>query len=144
MSILKGEAQNPTPIAKCVKNGLQALEGNHSRLIIPQNSRLLKESVFLDQCLPDGRWDYLINYDDQISAVEVHPASTAEVNRMIEKVKWLKSLLNQMPAVKNSLRKNKEFVWIASGNIKITATSPQARRLASSGIKPPQKNLRLP
>lgn len=43
----------------------------------------------------DYRWDFAIGYAGKIYYVEIHPAYTAEVQRMIEKLKWLKHWLKE-------------------------------------------------
>lgn len=129
-----------------LKNGLGGLrKSDRSRVKVPYSS-LLTCSIDLDASLKHGypqanRWDYAIEYDRRTYFLEVHPASTSEINSMIQKVEFLErwagshlpKLLEPQPGV--SVRC---YYWIASGStdLRISQTSPQARKLAMKHIKP--------
>ncbi|HHJ13263.1 MAG TPA: hypothetical protein ENJ79_02645 [Gammaproteobacteria bacterium] len=135
------------------RRGMVAL-GTHSRKIHVNDSQQLSGSVNLDAALRDRfpndpRWDYCIGYcmDGGEAAfwVEVHPAQTANVGEMLAKLAWLKAKIEAVPdlaALTN--RATKPFCWVATGSISISQNSPQARRLATSGLQKPSKHLYLP
>jgi hypothetical protein len=123
--------------------GLRALRNEHRSRIACADSRRLTGSVNLDEALAesrpnDPRWDYGIGVrrarrSEHVVWVEVHPAATSNVKDVMKKLAWLKNWLrdsaprlNRMPA---------EYVWVASGRVRIPAHAPQSRQLAQSGIR---------
>lgn len=69
--------------------GLTAM-GSYSAKVKATNTRLLEGSVDIDaatkKTYPESnRWDYALGYDGLVYYVEVHPASTSEVNTVIAK-----------------------------------------------------------
>ncbi|WP_434687102.1 hypothetical protein [Pseudanabaena minima] len=132
------EAISATPLLKdAYRNGLQAL-GNYSNKVRPSDTKKCEGSVDIDTAVKDiyrnaSRWDYAIGYDGTTYFIEVHSADTSEVTSVLKKFSWLKEFLvtdapelNQQP--------KKRFYWISSGGNNILKGSPQARKLASSGI----------
>lgn len=136
-------------IANCYQPGLQAVKNVDRSRISPANSRLLCGSVDLDSCLQnqypqDNRWDYIICYENTLYFVEVHPASTSEVNTMVAKALWLRNWWNQHKNNFNTGSKS-QLYWISSGSTdKILPSSTYGKRLAKSGIKMVGNNLKLP
>lgn len=113
---------------------------------VPQ-PRLTGGSVNLDkameQDLPeDNRWDYALEYDGCSFFLEVHPASTSEVECVIRKVRQVKEwLAAHVPDFLQLPKKEKGercFYWISSGksDIRLLPQSRQAKQLASAHIKP--------
>lgn len=143
------EAVEKTPsIEACYETGLRALGANSGR-VIPENTRALEGSVYLDGCVsriyPNSpRWDYIIGYNQQAYFVEVHPANTGNVAEMLNKLRWLKSWLQEHGAEINAMKaSDKPFRWVATGGIAILKDSSQARKLAQSGLTFPEKITRI-
>ncbi|MDE6421949.1 MAG: hypothetical protein K2K95_00860 [Muribaculaceae bacterium] len=83
----------------------------------------------------DPRWDYALAYDDKMYYMEVHPAETSEVDKMISKLKWLKNWLQTKAGKIDKLPKaDQPFIWIPSGRYAILPTSREGRKLAASGL----------
>ena len=139
-------AINDTSLLKDhLKNGLQALGSNSSK-VKPSNTRKCEGSVNIDDAVErkfpsSNRWDYAVGYNSKTYFIEVHPADTSEVKTVLEKLTWLKTFL-----IENTPELNKEpksFHWIASGGVHILPNSPQARKLALSGISQPVRQFTL-
>jgi hypothetical protein len=139
-------AINDTPLLKDhLKNGLQAL-GSSSSKVKPNDTRKCEGSVNIDNAVErkfpsSNRWDYAVGYNSKTYFIEVHPADTSEVKTVLEKLTWLKTFL-----IENTPELNKEpksFHWIASGGVHILPNSPQARKLALSGISQPVRQFTL-
>lgn len=102
----------------------------------------------LDSCLEKNypnanRWDYIFAYEEKIYCIEVHPAKTGEVVKVLKKLEWLKSWLNKEEnrKLKNKLAKN-PYYWIATDKIQILPDSPQYKQAAEAGLLP-KKDLKL-
>lgn len=135
-------------INDCPQAGLQAL-GSNSKAVVPANARQCQGSVDLDGCLqtqyPNApRWDYLIGYAGRAYFVEVHPATTRNVDEVINKLRWLKNWLETTGAALKPIRGEQPYRWVASGKVAILAGSPQARRLAEAGLSLPKRQVHLP
>lgn len=156
------EACSHPRVSASGKGGLTAL-GNHSNKIECADSRKLTGSIDIDSALATdpayaqaNRWDYGFGFKESVNAqseiavwVEVHTASTSEVSTMIKKRDWLRQyLVDHCETLWNMTvsgsRTVRQFHWIASKDVHILKGSPQARRLAQSGIEWPQKKLKLP
>jgi hypothetical protein len=140
----KNAVEATDDIRDCYEKGMRALGSNSSK-VKPENNRSLNGSVNLDGCVSgeypaSPRWDYIIGYKDAAYFVEVHPASTSNVNEMIAKLNWLKSWLKREGTEINTIKAtNMPFRWVASKGVGIVKDSPQALRLAKSGLPFPQK-----
>lgn len=145
----------------CVAPGLQALKGEHRFAIKPKAPRRLTGSVDIDAALSvafphDSRWDYgvgLLLADNKTEIaiwIEVHPATTGEVDRILSKLDWLKARLKHYVELGKLTAKAEEnnvqpFYWLPTDSgVHIHAHMPQARRLAARGIPLPTSVLRLP
>ena len=144
---------NPTPLSRavdrtpdvagCYSLGIQAVKGEYRSKIKTYNPRLLTGSIDIDSATqshyPDAsRWDYGIEYNDETYFVEFHPASTTNVEEMIEKKSWLDRWLHERaPHIKALMPvKNKAYHWIATGSIKILSGSRHSRKLSAIGLLP--------
>jgi hypothetical protein len=147
--------------AACIGTGLKAIKGEHRNAIKPKATRRLTGSIDLDAALStalphDSRWDYgvgLLLADNKTEVaiwIEVHPATTGEVDRILLKLDWLKARLKQYAALGKLTAKSEEnnvqpFHWLPTDSgVHIHAHMPQARRLAARGIPLPTSILRLP
>jgi len=137
--------ENTTLLKDHLKNGLQALGSNSSK-VKPTDTRKCEGSVNIDNAVErkfpsSNRWDYAVGYNSKTYFIEVHPADTSEVKTVLEKLAWLKSFM-----IENAPELNKEprsFHWISSGGVHILPNSPQARKLALSGISQPVRQFTL-
>ncbi len=137
------EAVRSTPeIATALKPGLAAVEHKYRNRLQPQNTRFVTGSVDLDgtlqAALPDAnRWDYAIGYrpngeTHKVFFAEVHPASTAEVKRVLEKKRWLDSWLSGRALGQVHPR---VYAWLATKGVHIRRGSPQEKQVQSQGIR---------
>jgi hypothetical protein len=151
MRFRAGVEATPT-VAHAYRVGLQALLANDRGRIVCKRPRKLTGSVHLDAALaatlPNApRWDYGIGYgrgaDERAVWVEVHPASSTSIDAILRKLAWLKSWLQGEAPKLHAITKD-DYYWIATdGPISITATSPQAKRLALAGLQRPRRQLTL-
>lgn len=132
-------------IASCFKEGLGGVKGADKSKIVCPNTRDINGSVDIDGCLAkqypsENRWDYAIGYQEKCYFVEIHPASTSEIDTVINKLTWLKAWLKKQrsPLLVN----HAGFYWVASGKVSINKNSPQARKLATSGMAMPARHCR--
>ncbi|MCH8486373.1 MAG: hypothetical protein LAT75_05870 [Candidatus Cyclonatronum sp.] len=139
---------NTETLGSCMERGLQAL-GPNSVKIKAEIPRQIDGSVDLDSCVSgnypnDSRWDYIIGYNGEAYFIEVHPAQSAHVNEVIKKLDWLKSWLNaHAPELNRIKAADRPFRWVATSNVHIIKGSPQALRLAQSGLAFPEKITRI-
>lgn len=126
-------------ISNGYQTGLQALGSNSTKITVP-DTRKLNGSVDIDSCVKElypteNRWDYAIGYNETAYFIEIHPAETSSVTKMIAKVTWLKQWLkNQAPLMKKIKASENPFQWVASGRNAIVKGSKEAHKLSKSGI----------
>lgn len=66
---------------------------------------------------------------------EVHPAETSKVNKVVNKVKWLKCWLKTHAPEINKLPKAEHpYTWVQSGRYAILPTAREKMKLSISGI----------
>ena len=83
----------------------------------------------------DPRWDYALSYNDTVYFVEVHPAETSEVDKVISKVRWLKNWLRTRAIQIDGLPKaERPYTWLQSGRFAILPTSRAKMKLSAAGI----------
>ena len=138
-------AVEATPeIQNAWKRGLRALRAADSQRIDAEVTRRLSGSVDLDttlseSCPNDPRWDYAVGYrsngggGETVYWIEIHPASSGDVNTVLRKLEWLKKWLADKAPKLNEMRK--DFLWISSGRTSFTLSSPQAKRFALLGLR---------
>lgn len=120
--------------------GKQAIKNiDRNKVVVADNSKL-QGSLDIDSQVKavypnEPRWDYALSYDDNINFFEVHPAETSEVDRVIKKVKWLKSWLKtKAPEIEKLPKAEHPYTWIQSGRYAILPTSKGKMKLSVSGI----------
>ena len=133
-------------IETAYKPGLRAL-GKNSSKIHTQNTQDLNGSVDIDAATKEkypneNRWDYCIGYKNQALFIEVHPGSSSEVGTILKKLDWLKKWLMYKAPEINSIKANKAFFWVTSGNVSLLKGSSQYRAAVSNNILP-QSSLNL-
>jgi len=100
------------------------------------------------------RWDYGLGYRvrpqrERAIWIEVHPASTSEVQAVLRKLDWLRVFLrDEAPELgaltAEPINEIEPFVWLATASgTHITPNSPQARQLNQAGLSLPRRMLRL-
>lgn len=147
------KAVEATPsVGHAYRPGLQALPNAHARRIRCADTRRLTGSINLDSALRETksdkpRWDYGIGLRRKSKEaavwVEVHPASSTSITDMLAKLQWLRKWLRTEAQSLEALTQG-DFYWLATdGKISITPNSPQAKRLASVGLRGPMRVLRL-
>lgn len=134
------------------KPGLQALRAEDKPHIQPENPRALTGSVDVDSALmatePNAhRWDFGIGYQhanrerECIYWVELHTASDSEVNRVLDKLRWLRAWLrgdgHRLAAFE------REFVWVSSGATTFTLNAPKQKQFAVLGLLHSGRILRI-
>lgn len=131
---------NPT-LSAFFKPGLSAVKNSERDYIKVPDTKLLGGCVALDEAAKkshphDNRWDYALEYADNTFFIEIHPASTSEIDCVIQKVDFVKRWLNDiapgfldLPKKENGAR---QFYWVSSGStdLRILPGSQQARKLA--------------
>lgn len=127
------------------KDGLSGIKNEHRGQIRIKNSHNLNGSMDIDKACLAGdphafRWDYLIVVLDaekeNLAFVEVHGAvKPGEIIVMINKKKWLLKWISKTRLQKFS----KCFIWVSTGNIKITPQSKYAKNLGLAGIAFPRR-----
>jgi hypothetical protein len=131
--------------------GLQALLERDRNRLSCQDTRKISGSLNLDATLAglyrdQPRWDYGIGIKktestDKAIWVEVHPADANQVQKMVEKLAWLKNWLdNRAPDLMGITERDSPYIWVSSGRVSFQRTSPQAKRLALAGIIFPREH----
>ncbi len=125
-------------IKNCYRAGLKALS-NHSSKISVGNTLVCDFIVNIDECIKlkypvANCWDYYFGYNDCAYFVEVHPAATSDVRKMLFKLQWLKNWL-KAPAL-DAIKAVIPYHWLHTGKYDIAPTSKQAFQVAQAGIKP--------
>jgi len=133
--------------AHCYQKGLKALR-SYSNKVKPQHPRNVNGSVNLETCLPEpehgeGRWDYMVGYNEEAYFIEVHPADSKNVDEVIKKAKWLYQWLKDNPDIKAIQAENDPFRWVATNGVNIS-TKHQFRLAQEAGIGPPKNHRTLP
>jgi len=154
MTFRNAVAQAPGPVADAYQPGKQAL-GPYRDRIQCSNPHRFTGSINLDAALstafPDApRWDYGIGFQKNGREValwiEVHPASTSDVDNVLAKLEWLKLWLRREADAlwRLTIRNDgQQYVWIATGGVHIRPGTPQARRLQTAGLNLPRDRIRL-
>jgi hypothetical protein len=155
MKFKKAVESGILPIRQGYRSGLTAL-GVYSKKVTCQDSRRLTGSIALDEaykvlCPTSHRWDYGVGYitpeQKEVAIwVEIHPAETSEIMVLIQKLKWLKSLLSapENSGLKELTRAaDKPFHWIASHGVDLRPTTKQEKMLRMEGLDSPKGYLQL-
>ena len=105
--------------------------------------------VALQQEEPNAnRWDFGIGYqhvnriEEVVYWVEVHTASNAEVNVVLNKLQWLKAWLKGDGKLLDGFER--EFIWVSSGATAFTLNAPQRKAFAELGLQQKGQVLRIP
>lgn len=130
-----------TMVSSSLQKGLGALGRQHARLV--RNGSRFVCSLDLDDARrraePEAsRWDYVLGSRHESVGMEVHAAKASEVDVVIRKKQWAETLLKEECGLTVD-----RWCWIRSPGSRhqLTSLSPQARRLAKSGIGFPKAEL---
>ena len=121
--------------------GKQAINSKDRSKVYAADNDKLQGSIDIDSQVKElyptePRWDNALSYDDKICFFEVHPAETSEVEKVVNKIKWLKSWLETKATEINKLPKSEHpFIWVQSGRYAIWPTAKEKKKLSASGIK---------
>lgn len=121
--------------------GIQAIKNCDKSKIVVGNLSNIDGSIDIDNATKhlypeSNRWDYAIGYNNKVCYIEVHPAYTGEVEKIAQKLFWLKEWLNDKAPLLSSLPKAQiPFVWLSTKGVHIIPQSKQYKRLSSLGIK---------
>lgn len=142
-SAFKDVVSNTPDISKGYKAGLAALGKYSSKVVVP-NTVTVEGSVDIDSTTVtlyprDNRWDYVIGFNGKVIFVEVHSATTGEVDVVLKKLDWLKNWLILKAPDLAKLRAQQPYFWVQSKNFQILKHSPQYRRAVQKGILPVSK-----
>lgn len=129
--------------------GKQAVKGADRDKVDAAVKNKLQGSLDIDSQVEalyphEPRWDYALSYDDKIYYFEIHPAETSEVDKVVNKVRWLKSWLRKKATEIDKLPKAEHpYIWIQSGRYAILPTAKEKMKLSVAGIATANKlNLR--
>lgn len=131
-----------------LRNGLKAL-GAHSVRVQVATSFKASHSIDLDAALRSqqpkaSRWDYGVGLQrgsqERIAWVEVHPATSGEVEAVLNKLAWLKRWLAQ--AADSCCSTESSYHWVAT-DAGVHIDTARRRRLNAAGLQMPQSRLRL-
>lgn len=145
------------------QNGKEAVQGLYRAQIHTEKGAQFSGSVDIDAHFrtteaQSPRWDYGIGVQisdgrEMVFWVEPHPASsTGEVQKMLDKLVWLKAKLDT-PAfekLKSMTASTTEFgspfYWLltARGDCRILTGSKEARLLVKNGLRMPARQAILP
>ncbi|HOO64639.1 MAG TPA: hypothetical protein PK364_12080 [Synergistaceae bacterium] len=136
-----------------LQEGLQALSPASREKIRPKNTRSVKGSVDLDKDLRDrlpaeNRWDYVVGYEgndnvERAFFIEVHPAETSEIRRMVRKAQSLKTWAERHAPDLWNMTIPREIHWVASGRCNLRLNDAYRRQLALAGVGSPKQYLEL-
>lgn len=130
-----------------LREGLRAL-GRHSRCVEVTAPRRPSHSVALDEALkaqfPEApRWDYGIGLTNgnasAIAWIEVHPATSSDVDKVLAKLQWLREWLKQSNDACGNV--DGSFHWLATGGVHIDPV--RLRKLNAAGLQRPRSILKL-
>lgn len=125
--------------------GKQAIKNTDRRKVDAVDKDKLQGSLDIDSQVkalyPDEpRWDYALSYNDKIYYFEIHPAETSEVEKVVDKLRWLKSWLKTKATEIDKLPKSEHpYTWVQSGRYAILPTAREKMKLSVSGINTANK-----
>ncbi|WP_456326827.1 hypothetical protein [Palaeococcus sp. (in: euryarchaeotes)] len=116
-------------LKECLKTGLQALTQQYRRKIRARDSRKINGSIFLEECV-NGRWDYIIGYNDKTFFVEIHPVKTSEVENVLDKLFWLRRWKENTP-----FKDDSNFFWLSTNGVGILKRSSYWKKVHKQGLR---------
>ena len=127
-----------------VKNGFcvgkQAIKSIDRSKVVAADNDKLQGSLDIDSQVKtlypnEPRWDYALSYDEKLFFFEVHPAETSDIDKVVNKVNWLKYWLKtQAPKINRLPKAEHPYTWVQSGRFALLPTARQKMKLSVSGI----------
>jgi ligand-binding sensor domain-containing protein len=131
-----------------LKTGLQALAAHSTRVKARNGTRVVK-SIDLDNALKSShpnspRWDYGISITRgplaHVAWVEVHTATSKEVDSVIRKLRWLHEWLNSKKH--ECVSPSVSYHWVAT-DAGVHIDTARRRKLVGVGLKMPSAQIQL-
>lgn len=127
------------------RDNVRNLQGTQESTEIETSAITITDSLDFDAALKpsagaDPRYDYLLGLrgaTDCIDAVEVHPATSGEVKRIVAKCTWSRAYLHTCAV---GVR---HWHWISTNRIGFRRGGQEERRLRAAGVRFPVKHLVL-
>lgn len=137
------EAVEATPdVATSYQEGVNAFGKYAVKIKVPAPTRIegsLDIDAATEKLYPDdNRWDYALCYDSEVFYIEIHPAITSEVSKMVKKLQWLKTWLSKKaPEIYKLTTKTKQpYYWVQSSKFDIPKHMPQYKTVVQNKILP--------
>lgn len=113
-------------LAPYIKAGLRAL-GNDGKVILEVSRLLATDSLSFDDVAPNSpTFDYLVGVPTAAVALEVHPAQTHEMRRIVEKKLRTRALLSTCTI--------ERWCWAPTKGVHLPTTTRARILLAEHGI----------
>lgn len=142
-SLLKVAVEQTDDVKGNFQTGLGAVLSTERQKIVVPDTRSILGSLDIDASTrtkypQDNRWDYAIEYNQEVFFIEIHPASTSDVSTVLAKLEWLKWWLkNKAPEISALKSKNKQpYHWVYTKNYAILPGSKHAKQLAQKKLFP--------
>jgi len=158
VSFKQAITSSPAPVRDACLAGKQGMKGEHREQVDCADTRRFLGSFDLDNAYKAtqagaNRWDYGLGFkeksnDEVMIWLEVHPATTSEVDVFLRKyqwlVNWLKTEAKDLAALTTRKNGQKCFFWLATDSgMNIRPGSQHARRLQSAGFDLPRQKIIL-
>lgn len=138
----KQAVQNTPDVSDKYCAGLGAFGRYAIKIRVPNPSKI-EGSLDIDSATKDiypeeNRWDYAMCYDGEVFYIEIHPATTTEIAKMIKKLEWIKRWLSlKAPKINKLTTKTKNpYHWVQSANFDIPKHTLQYKALIKYKIIP--------
>jgi len=142
-SLLKVAVEQTDDVKGNFQIGLGAVHGNERQKIVVPDTRCILGSLDIDASTltkypQENRWDYAIEYNQEVFFIEIHPASTSDVSTVLAKLDWLKGWLkNKAPNISALKPKDKQpYHWVYTNKNAILPGSKYAKQLAQKNLFP--------
>ena len=120
----------------------RALGDDRSWLLMEQGRMAMDRGDLGEALRPafpnDPLWDYGIGKrtrgnQERVFWVEIHPASSEHVQEVLHKLAWLHAWLRGAAPRLDLMER--EFVWVASGKVRLPPNAPKRRLVAARGVR---------
>ena len=132
--------ENTKDVRNGFRTGKQALKNVDREKVVVTDAKKLQGSLDIDTQVKElyprePRWDYALSYNNKIYYLEIHPAETSEIDKIISKLRWLKNWLKTKAEEIDKLPKAEHpYVWVQSGRYAILPNSKAQMKLSAVGI----------
>lgn len=158
MTFREAVAAGPEPLRDAFQPGKLAMKGEHRGKVECADTRRWRGSTDLDAAYArlqptSHRWDYGLGFRERNGVevavwIEVHPATTGEVEVILRKYEWLcgwlKTEARELAALSRRASGERSFFWLATeSGTHIRPGSLHARRLQAAGFDLPRQKIVL-